>query len=152
MPGEARPPWHSLMTLPALPIHLSVNGDVVTVGLGSHPARRIVGRLDNGQIRVKVPGRGTQQMAPYQFNLSRWTGGGVPCLRTHPIAILHLLVTRQCNRDELLEALPRFIPGVPGVIMPIEHTCALLNMLGVPRANLGFATTTGDFQVGPTPS
>ncbi|HKX23835.1 MAG TPA: hypothetical protein VJM46_01230 [Candidatus Saccharimonadales bacterium] len=140
------------MTIPALPIHLRVQGDEVVVGLGSHAGRRIVGKINHGHVEVTVPTRGMQQAAPYHFQLSRWTQGGIPCLRTHPVAILHLLITGQCNRAELRDALPRFIPGVPGIIMPIERPCALLNMLGVPRANLGFASTTADFNVGQSPS
>ena len=154
MPFGANTPWKDLMTIPALPVFLAAQGDEVKVGLGSQPASRIVGKLtiSTNRIEVAVPQRATQQMAPYHFRLDRWKGEGVPCLRTHPLAILHLLVTGQCNKAELLAALPRFPRGVPGVIMPIERPCALLSMLGVPRANLGFATTTSDFNVGSSPS
>jgi hypothetical protein len=154
MPLGAGAPWERLMTIPALSIHLNVKSDEIAVGLGSQPGHRIVGKLDigSGRIEVTAPGGPTQQMSPYQFRLDRWTGGGIPCFRTHPIAILHLLVTGQCNKGELLEALPKFPRGVPGVIMPIERPCSLLSMLGVPRANLGFASTTGDFNVTRTKS
>lgn len=152
MPRGQATPWDGLMTIPALPILAVALPTEVRVMLGSRAG--MVGTLNRStnRIEVTVPDRGTQQMSPYRFSLSRWTGRGVPCLRTHPLAILHLLVSGQCDRTELLEAIPLFPPGKSGVIMPILRPCELLGMLGVQRANLGFATTTNDFNVGQSPS
>lgn len=144
------------MTIPALPITMTARGNQVTVGLGTRPERRIVGTLTPntsitmsmtgpmasvcGEIVVTVPDRAPQRVSPYRLPLQRWTRDGTPSVRTHPLAILHLLATGQCDVDELLQGIAGLPASQPAVSMAIRRPCELLDMLKVPVAALSLAT------------
>ncbi len=83
-----------------------------------------------------------QRVRPYRLRLERWKGKGkaIPCIRLHPFALAHLVVTAQAPRPFLLEMAWEMNTPLVAFTEPVTESCELATMLGVKRFALRFAT------------
>ncbi len=119
-------------------------GRALFSGAGNNPRRAPSCRLNlrTGEILTLPPNSDTPRDTPiYKLRLDRWTGGGVPLVRVHPFALLHLLVTNQVPATELALAVGTVGMHAVYYSQPFTTPCGLLKMLGVKRAVLAFGTT-----------
>jgi hypothetical protein len=136
-------PWSHLVTTDPEPFRVIVRGLIVVVEAGRRD--RVIGRLDLGTKRImQVPqGSGGTDM-PVQtqrVNLSLWTGTAPPILDAHPFLLLHLLVTRQVNFEELMEMAADLGSPTLRVTLPVRRRCDLLMMVGRPQMGIRLMTS-----------
>ena len=120
-----------------------MEGRALYAGAGDNPQTSPSTRLDltTGRILTLPPNSDDPQATPtFEMRFNRWTSGGIPVVRAHPFALLHLLATGQVPAAVVSQAAQTVGNHAMYYSHPLTTPCALLRMLGLNRIVLAFDT------------
>lgn len=122
-------PWAHAVTSSPETFSAILRQQILVIEAGSRS--RALCRLDLGTKRITqmAQGPGTDvPVVPYRVVLQPWNTQAPPIVDAHPFLLLHLLVTEQVNRDELLEMVSGINKGTSRITLSVRRPCDLLRM------------------------
>jgi hypothetical protein len=141
--GVATTPWARCKTRQFEPFGVDFKEGSLYVYVGDLAGGATCRLTRHNEIQTMGPGDDQPRTArPFRVNVNRWTGSGVPCVNLHPLAIAHLVGTRQVPTEVMRRIIEMVREPAAYASCPVTTSCPILDMLGVSRAVVAFDSTS----------